>query len=201
MACRNRRRADDNIDCDSTPKRQRIETVTVTLNGSRKTATPSATVTTNSDHNEPVEINDDDDDDDVIIIGSQEDDGPKEAVSSVSVKVENVKTEKLDSPRTVAEADNDIKDESSLQTVPVKSDPVDNGSDKEQQISELKQQLKESEDRYMLLQSNVRSLLQIIVPDLRVPALSFVNDIVVEMIKVNCRQAGRDDSDGGDGDK
>jgi len=68
---------------------------------------------------------------------------------------------------------------------------------KDERVNDLKQQLKASEDRYMSLQRNVRSLLQIIVPDLNVPALSFVNDIVVEMIKVNSRQAGGDTGDGG----
>ena len=215
--CSNRRQADDSVDGDPAPKRQRVDAQP--LNGSRTTPkTPLKVRITpkGHHHNAPVRIDseeDDSDDDDVIIIGSQEADTT--AKSSVEVKVEAVKTEKPDSPKT-STAQNVTKDkQSSTRTatvtsadasvtsapasatsasVTVKSSPGDDvsGSEKDERVSELKQQLKESEDRYMSLQRNVRSLLQIIVPDLSVPALSFVNDIVVEMIKVNSRQAGGD---------
>lgn len=222
-----RRRADDGVDSDSTPKRQRIQTQT--LNGNR--TTPNTTlevgITSNGHRNAPVQVDtdDDDDDDDVIIICSQDDDCHAAVDSSVKVKLETVKTEKTDSPKMAAGASSatipeevGTKDkQSSTQSatvtsgnvsvtsvpapatstlVPVKSNPTDESgaNEKDERVAELKQQLKESEDRYMSLQRNVRSLLQIIVPDLKVPALSFVNDIVVEMIKVNSRQAGGDGS-------
>jgi len=207
--CSNRRQADDSVDGDPTPKRQRLDAQPSNGNRTTPKETQVVRIPAKGHENAPIPIDsdeDDSDDDDVITIGSQEADTT--AKSSVEVKVETVKTETPDSPKTSTAQDitNDKKSSTQSATVTsadasVTSTPASATSasvtGKDERVNDLKQQLKASEDRYMSLQRNVRSLLQIIVPDLNVPALSFVNDIVVEMIKVNSRQAGGDTGDGG----
>ena len=167
----------------------------MTINGNRTTTSLSTAVAANGNHIEHVKIDDDDDDDDVIIISSQDYDHPTTTPSSVSVKVESVKPEGTDlavtiiDPLPVANTEGASRNSSDT-TVTTGMDIVP--TEKDELIGELKQQLKESEDRCISLQRNVESLLKIIVPDLQVPSLSFVNDIVIEMVKANCRQAAED---------
>ena len=166
----------------------------MTVNGNRTTTNLSTAVAANGDHIKHVKIDDDDDDDDVIIISSQDYDHPITTPSSVSVKVESIKSEGTNLPVTILDPLPVANTEGASSSDTNVTSGVDKvGFEKDQLITELKQQLKDSEDRCISLQRNVESLLRIIVPDLNVPSLSFVNDIVIEMVKANCRQAAEDD--------